>query len=99
VYAACLKLGEAVARQLDMNPASAKFAEGTVHADITQQKVIFLHEVDPAGSPLKARWIGELGISDVAAAVANAVSNATGVRVHNYPITLDKFLDRLPDLV
>jgi xanthine dehydrogenase YagR molybdenum-binding subunit len=73
--------------------------EVPVHADIPHQEVIFLDEVDPAGSPLKAKGVGELGISGVAAAVANAVYNATGVRVHNYPITLDKFLDRLPDVV
>jgi xanthine dehydrogenase YagR molybdenum-binding subunit len=73
--------------------------EVPVHADIPHQEVIFLDEVDPAGSPLKAKGVGELGISGVAAAVANAVHNATGVRVHDYPITLDKFLDRLPDVV
>ena len=73
--------------------------EVPVHADIPHQEVIFLDEVDPAGSPLKAKGVGELGISGVAAAVANAVYNATGVRVHHYPITLDKFLDRLPDVV
>jgi len=73
--------------------------EVPVHADIPHQEVIFLDEVDPAGSPLKAKGVGELGISGVAAAVANAVYNATGVRVHDYPITLDKFLERLPDVV
>ena len=47
-------------------------------------------------SPMKAKGVAELGICGVAAAVANAVSNATGVRVRNYSITLDKHLDRLP---
>jgi len=72
--------------------------EVPVHADIPQQEVIFLDEVDPTMSPMKAKGVGELGLCGVAAAVANAVYNATGVRVRNYPITLDKFLDRLPDL-
>jgi len=72
--------------------------EVPVHADIPHQDVIFLDEVDPAASPLKAKGVGELGISGVAAAVANAVYHATGVRVRDYPITLDKFLDRLPDV-
>lgn len=72
--------------------------EVPVHADIPHQEVIFLDEVDPAGSPLKAKGVGELGISGVAAAVANAVYNATGVRVREYPITLDKFIDRLPEV-
>ena len=41
--------------------------------------------------------VGELGICGVAAAVANAIHNATGARVRNYPTTLDKLLDRLPN--
>ena len=47
-------------------------------------------------SPMKAKGVGELGICGVGAAIANAIYNATGVR--DYPITLDKFLDRLPDV-
>lgn len=70
--------------------------EVPVHSDIPQQEVIFLDEVDPHSSPMKAKGVGELGISGVAAAIANAVYNATGVRVREYPITLDKMLDRLP---
>ncbi|HEV7438707.1 MAG TPA: aldehyde oxidoreductase molybdenum-binding subunit PaoC [Methylobacterium sp.] len=67
------------------------------HADIPHQEVIFLDEVDPISSPMKAKGVGELGICGVGAAVANAVYNATGVRVREYPITLDKLLDRMPD--
>ena len=70
--------------------------EVPVHADIGEQQVIFLDGEDPCSSPLKAKGVGELGICGVSAAVANAVYNATGVRVRDYPITLDKFLDRLP---
>jgi hypothetical protein len=62
-----------------------------VHADIPHQDVIFLDETDPTSSPMKAKGVGELGICGVGAAVANAVYNATGVRVRDYPITLDKF--------
>jgi xanthine dehydrogenase YagR molybdenum-binding subunit len=72
--------------------------EVPVHADIPHQEVVFLDEVDPVSSPMKAKGVGELGICGVAAAVANAVYNATGVRVRDYPITLDKHLDRLPQL-
>jgi xanthine dehydrogenase YagR molybdenum-binding subunit len=72
--------------------------EVPVHADIPHQEVILLDEVDPTMSPLKAKGVGELGLTGVAAAVANAVYNATGLRVRNYPITLDKFLDRLRDV-
>ncbi len=70
--------------------------EVPVHADIPHQEVIFLDEADPISSPMKAKGVGELGLCGVGAAVANAVHNATGLRVREYPITLDKFLDRLP---
>ena len=70
--------------------------EVPVHADIPHQDVVFLDETDPISSPMKAKGVGELGICGLGAAVANAVYNATGVRVRNYPITLDKLLDRLP---
>ena len=72
--------------------------EVPVHADIPHQDVIFLDEVDPTAGPLKAKGVGELGISGAPAAIANAVYNATGIRVRDYPITLDKLLDRLPVL-
>jgi xanthine dehydrogenase YagR molybdenum-binding subunit len=70
--------------------------EVPVHADIPHLDVVFLDELDPTIAPLKAKGVGELGISGVAAAIANAVYNATGVRVRDYPITLDKLIDRLP---
>lgn len=70
--------------------------EVPVHADIPHQDVIFLDETDPISSPMKAKGVGELGICGVAAAVANAIHNATGIRVRDYPITLDKLIDRLP---
>jgi xanthine dehydrogenase YagR molybdenum-binding subunit len=72
--------------------------EVPVHADIPHQEVVFLEETDPMSSPMKAKGVAELGICGVAAAVANAVYNATGVRVRDYPITLDKLLDRLPSV-
>jgi xanthine dehydrogenase YagR molybdenum-binding subunit len=70
--------------------------EVPVHADIPHQEVIFLDEVDPISSPMKAKGVGELGICGAAAAVANAVYNATGVRVRDYPITLDKLIAGMP---
>jgi xanthine dehydrogenase YagR molybdenum-binding subunit len=72
--------------------------EVPVHADIPHQDAIFLDETDPMSSPMKAKGVGELGICGVAAAVANAIYNATGIRVRDYPITLDKLIDRLPDV-
>ena len=70
--------------------------EVPVHADIPHQEVIFLDDPDPMSSPMKAKGIGELGLCGVGAAVANAIHNATGVRVRDYPITLDKLLERMP---
>jgi xanthine dehydrogenase YagR molybdenum-binding subunit len=73
--------------------------EVPVHADIPHQDVIFLDETDPMSSPMKAKGVGELGLCGVAAALANAVYNATGVRVRDYPVTLDKLIDQLPEAV
>ncbi|HYG07922.1 MAG TPA: aldehyde oxidoreductase molybdenum-binding subunit PaoC [Stenotrophomonas sp.] len=70
--------------------------EVPVHADIPHQEVVFLDETDPMSSPMKAKGVGELGICGVGAAVANAIHHATGVRVRDYPITLDKLLARMP---
>ncbi|OAE52231.1 xanthine dehydrogenase family protein molybdopterin-binding subunit [Achromobacter mucicolens] len=70
--------------------------EVPVHADIPRQEVIFLDEDDPVSSPMKAKGVGELGLCGVAAAIANAVYNATGVRVRDYPVTLDKLLAGMP---
>jgi xanthine dehydrogenase YagR molybdenum-binding subunit len=70
--------------------------EVPIHADIPHQDVIFLDETDPLSSPMKAKGVGELGICGVAAAIANAIHNATGVRVRDYPITLDKLLAAMP---
>jgi xanthine dehydrogenase YagR molybdenum-binding subunit len=72
--------------------------EVAVHADIPHQEVIFLDEVDPISSPMKAKGVGELGLCGVAAAIANAIYNATGVRVRDYPITPDKLIDWLPEM-
>ncbi len=70
--------------------------EVPVHADIPHQEVIFLEEADDKANPMKAKGVGELGLCGVGAAVANAVYNATGVRIRDYPLTLEKHLDRLP---
>ena len=70
--------------------------EVPVHADIPHQEVVFLDESDALSSPMKAKGVGELGICGVSAAVANAIYNATGVRIRDYPITLDKLLAQMP---
>ena len=65
-----------------------------VHADVPAIEVLFIDEHDPYVDPIGAKGIGEIGMTGVAAAVANAVYHATGVRVRDLPITLDKLLDR-----
>jgi xanthine dehydrogenase YagR molybdenum-binding subunit len=63
-----------------------------VNADIGTIDVQVLDEDDPHINPLGAKGIGEIGITGVAAAIANAVYHATGKRVRELPITLDKLL-------
>ena len=60
--------------------------------DIGQMDTIFINENDPIPNKLGVKGIGEVGIVGVAAAVANAIFNATGKRVRNLPITPDKLL-------
>jgi xanthine dehydrogenase YagR molybdenum-binding subunit len=67
-----------------------------VHADITDVDAILLDGFDPQANELGAKGLGELGICGAGAAVANAVYNATGVRVREYPIMLEKLLPHLP---
>jgi xanthine dehydrogenase YagR molybdenum-binding subunit len=64
-----------------------------VHADVPEIDAVFLPELDDKSSPMKSKGIGELGICGAGAAVANAVYNATGIRIRDYPLTLDKVLD------
>ncbi len=73
-----------------MNPSLAEY-HVPVHMDVPRIDVIWNDIPDPH-SPLGAHGIGEIGITGVGAAVANAVYNATGKRVRELPITLDKLL-------
>jgi xanthine dehydrogenase YagR molybdenum-binding subunit len=66
-----------------------------VQADIGEVDAIMLDEVDDKANPLGIKGVGELGNSGAGAAVANAVYNACGVRVRDYPITPDKLLPGL----
>jgi xanthine dehydrogenase YagR molybdenum-binding subunit len=66
-----------------------------VQADIGELDAIMLDEVDDKANPMGIKGVGELGISGAGAAVANAIYNACGVRVRDYPITPDKLLAAL----
>ena len=63
-----------------------------VHADIADIEVIFVEENDDIVNELGSKGVGEIGIVGVAAAVANAIYHATGKRVREFPVTLDKVL-------
>jgi xanthine dehydrogenase YagR molybdenum-binding subunit len=67
-----------------------------VHADVGDVDAIFLPELDNKSNPLKSKGVGELGICGAGASLANAIYNACGARVRDYPITLDKLLSALP---
>lgn len=62
------------------------------NADVGTIEVAFIQEDDPHVNPLGAKGVGELGIVGTAAAIANAVYHATGVRVRDLPIALDKLV-------
>ncbi|WP_322892326.1 MULTISPECIES: xanthine dehydrogenase family protein molybdopterin-binding subunit [unclassified Yoonia] len=68
-----------------------------VNADVPQLDVVFLEERDDYANPMQSKGIGELGICGAAAAITNAMFNATGVRVRDYPATLDKVLAGFED--
>jgi xanthine dehydrogenase YagR molybdenum-binding subunit len=63
----------------------------SVQADVPHIEVLYTDMPDPQ-TPMGAHGIGEIGITGVAAAIANAVYHATGVRVTSLPITLDKLV-------
>jgi len=73
-----------------MNPTLAEY-HVPVHMDVPEIDVIWTDIPDPH-APMGARGIGEIGITGVGAAIANAIFNATGRRVRDLPITLDKLL-------
>ncbi len=73
-----------------MNPSLAEY-HVPVHLDVPHIEVIY-NDIPDEHTPLGAHGIGEIGITGAAAAVANAVFNATGKRIRELPITLDKLL-------
>jgi xanthine dehydrogenase YagR molybdenum-binding subunit len=73
-----------------MNPSLAEY-HVPVHMDVPRIEVMWTDIPDPY-APAGARGIGEIGITGVGAAIANAIYNATGRRVRDLPITLDKLL-------
>ena len=59
---------------------------------MTTADAVFLDDPDPIGNPLRTKGVAELGLCGVAPAIANAVFHATGIRIRDLPVTLDKLL-------
>ncbi|MDB5802734.1 MAG: acylaldehyde oxidase [Betaproteobacteria bacterium] len=92
-------IGMALMEETSLDPASGRVVNASladyhvpVNADIGDIEVVFVDEDDPHVNPLGAKGIGEIGITGVGAAVANAAFHATRKRVRDLPLTLDKFL-------
>jgi xanthine dehydrogenase YagR molybdenum-binding subunit len=92
-------IGMALQEETLIDPRAGRAVNGNlseyhvpVNADIGSIELEVLDEDDPHVNPLGAKGIGEIGITGVAAAIANAVYHATGKRVRDLPITLDKLL-------
>jgi xanthine dehydrogenase YagR molybdenum-binding subunit len=62
------------------------------NADMHEIEVIFVDEPDDIINPLGVKGVGEIGVVGTAAAIANAIHHATGKRVRDLPITVDKVL-------
>jgi xanthine dehydrogenase YagR molybdenum-binding subunit len=78
-----------------MNPNLAEY-HIPVNADVPSLEAILVEEHDPHVNALGIKGVGEVGITGAAGAVANAVWHATGVRVRNFPITLDRLIEPRP---
>jgi xanthine dehydrogenase YagR molybdenum-binding subunit len=96
-------IGAALAEGITLDPRFGYFVNRDlaeylvpVHADVPAVDAFFLPELDTKSNPLKSKGIGELGICGAGASIANAVYNACGTRIRDYPITLDKILSSLP---
>lgn len=92
-------LGMALMEESVLDPRDGRIVNGNLaeyhvptNADVGVIDVDVVAENDAVINPLGARGIGEIGITGVAAAVANAVYHATGRRIRDLPITLDKLL-------
>lgn len=92
-------IGMALTEELAFDPRDGHVANHNlaeyhipVNADVPQLTVDLQEERDDWASPLQAKGIGELGICGAAAAITNAIYNATGTRVRDYPATLDKVI-------
>ncbi len=92
-------IGMALMEETVMDPNTGRIVNADlaeyhvpVNADVPEIEVIFVDETDTHINPIGVKGIGEIGITGAAAAIANAVYHATGKRIRDLPITLDKLL-------
>ncbi|ALM90090.1 MULTISPECIES: xanthine dehydrogenase family protein molybdopterin-binding subunit [Alteromonas] len=98
VWGAGYALTEAIHHHTDsasfINPDFGEY-HIAVNRDIADVTLDFLETPDYEASPIGAKGIGELGITGAGAAIANAIADATGVRIREFPITMDKVMEGL----
>jgi xanthine dehydrogenase YagR molybdenum-binding subunit len=94
-------IGSALTEKSELDPRYGRYTNANlaeyhvpVNADINTIDITVLGQADPHINSLGVRGIGEIGITGVAGAIANAVYHATGVRVRDLPITLDKVMPK-----
>lgn len=99
-------VGAALEEEAVVDPRSGAFVNRDlagylvpVHADITDVDAVVLDGYDDKANVLGAKGVGEVGICGAGASVVNAVFNATGVRVRDFPVTIEKVLPGLPPMV
>jgi xanthine dehydrogenase YagR molybdenum-binding subunit len=92
-------IGMALLEETIMDGATGRFVNANladyavpVHADIPPIDVLFVDQPDMHLNPLGAKGVGEIAIVGIAPAIANAIYHATGRRVRDIPITMDKLL-------
>ena len=92
-------VGQALLEQSETDPTLGRFVNRNysgylvpTNADIPELDALFVGEFDEEGSPLGSKGLGELTAVSVAPAIANAVYHATGKRVRDLPITVEKLL-------
>jgi xanthine dehydrogenase YagR molybdenum-binding subunit len=92
-------VGQALLEQSETDPVLGRFLHRNysgylvpTNADIPELETLFVGECDEEASPLDAKGLGELTAVSVAPAIANAVYHATGRRVRNLPVTIEKLL-------
>jgi xanthine dehydrogenase YagR molybdenum-binding subunit len=92
-------IGQALLESSPLDPVLGRFVAKSlssyripVSADVPPIDVIFAEEHDPEASPLGVRGVGEIGAIGIGAAIANAVFNATGVRLREVPIRVEAVL-------